>query len=542
MNEIRRAVVFTVLAVAIGVVQTASAQDLEQLMKSASGSAISAPSETIPRETPQQDRFAVDIPIDPNTYRLGPGDVIGLSVPRDVGGFLQVTISPDGSLVVPNMSPIHIAGMTITEAQQYMSKVWSPGRAGIHLGLLQMRRVRVSIGGAVKSPGQYIATPLDRASVLVDLAGGLLDDASSRRATLQHLDGKTENVDLLRYQRSGSLDANPRLQAGDHLIIQQRPAIVPTIGVGGAVVAPGTFAWLEGDDLTDAIELAGGTLWVSQDTLILTRFTSVRDFHSDTLSLEQIRSSGGRGPKLFPGDVIQLPHVFANIERGAVWVEGEVHRPGIYPIVIGRTRLSEVIKMAGGFNTDAWLGGARIWKNWREEDPRQQAGLGLDTLPASTDRFIDTEILRLYSRSVRRDYVPTDFEKAFHGTSEEREVNNIALFDSLTISIPRRQTLVLVAGQVKNPGYYALVDGWNYRDYISKAGGFDKTAYKGRTRIVPFEKGVWLKASKSLPIQGGDMIFVPEVDEGKGWEKNRDIVSILLQAFTLVILYLNATK
>ena len=255
--------------------QAVLAQDLESLLQSSQGSMLNAPTETIPLKTPEEGMTAVDVPIDPDTYKLGPGDVIGISIPRQVGGFLQVTISPDGSLVVPNMSPITIAGMTITQAQKFISKEWSRGQAGVHIGLLQMRRVRVSIGGAVRMPGQYIATPLDRASVLVDIAGGLMESASLRRATLHHLDGTTENVDLLRYQRSGSLSSNPRLMAGDHLIIHKRALSIPTIDVGGAVVVPGSFPWLEHDRLMDAIELSGGLLWSGQDTVIITRFRSI---------------------------------------------------------------------------------------------------------------------------------------------------------------------------------------------------------------------------------------------------------------------------
>ncbi|MFH0881963.1 MAG: SLBB domain-containing protein [bacterium] len=542
MNVTRCAVVVAVVVGVLAVSQAVRAQDLEQLMKASQGNMISTPAETIPRQTPAEGMFAVDIPIDPDTYELGPGDVLGISIPRQTGGFFQVTISPDGSLVVPNMSPISIAGMTISQAQAYLSKEWSQGRAGVHLGLLQMRRVRVSIGGAVKVPGQYIATPLDRSSVLVDLAGGFLENASPRRATLQHLDGQSENVDLLRYQRSGNLDANPRLKAGDYLIVHPQPTIVPTINVGGAVVASGTFPWLEGDHLFDAIELAGGVLWKNQDVVILTRFESTQMYHSDTLSLIQFRANHERGPELLPGDVIQVPHVFTDVERGAVWVEGEVLHPGIYPIVIGRSRLSDVIAMAGGFTNDAWLDGARIWKKWREQDPRQQVGLSLDTLEFPTYRFIDTEVLRLYFWSERRDYLPTDFAMAFQGSGPERERNNVVLFDSLTISVPRRQTLVLVTGQVNHPGYYDYVAGWNYRDYIRQAGGFSKIAYKSRTRIVPFERGVWLKASKSMQVKGGDMIFIPEFEERRNWDRIQSIVSFIVQIATLYIFVQSATR
>jgi len=492
--------------------------------------------EVIPRETPPEAVFALDEAVDPDEYVLAPGDVLGISMPRLVGSFMQVMVGPDGSLIIPNLAPIKVEGLTITEARNFVRSSFTNGSESVQIGLLQMRRQRVSVGGEIEKPGQYILTPADRAIVLVQLAGGTKPNAHKRRATIKHRDGSTENFDMLRYLNYGSLDANPRLLAGDHLIIQKTLANEPKIDVGGGVVIPGSYPWLESDHLLDVIEVGGGLLeGLASDTVIITRFTTSRDFASDTTLFSNLKP-GDRGPVISAGDVVTVLMKQNFVTRAAVQVRGEVRQPGSYPIIAGETRLSEVIAKAGGFTPDAWLGGARIKKEWADNDLRILDARGLDSLVLKTTRYIDEEIVRNYSRFNRHDYYPTDFEKVFGSDSAERAVYDVVLYDSLTISVPRPVETVVVTGQVMSPGLISYTEGWGVKDYIKAAGGFAKSGNKSRVRVVPYESGVWLKAKRGYVVQPGDMVFVPEIDEDAAIQARNDLANIFVQTGTFIVL------
>jgi polysaccharide export outer membrane protein len=117
----------------------------------------------------------------------------------------------------------------------------------------------VTILGEVLYPGSYALTRKDaRLSDLVARAGGVLEATAfvdGARFTRSLLNAGRVNVSL------GEALAHPGgpddlvLQPGDTLLI---PEYVPTVRVAGAVVAPGSFQWVEGKGADYYLENAGG--------------------------------------------------------------------------------------------------------------------------------------------------------------------------------------------------------------------------------------------------------------------------------------------
>lgn len=493
----------------------------------------------IPLRVPEEAVFALDEPIDPEVYVLGPGDVIGVNLRSGTGWFYQSMISPDGTLLVPRLPLIKLGGLTLAAAKDTVNVLWGGGvTSQVDITLVQLRPMRVSVGGAVYMPGEYIVTGADRATTLMQLAGGLIaEEASLRRAWLTRRDGSTVHVDLLRYLRSGSTDANPRMVSGDHLIVEEKVLHGPTIQVGGGVRMPGTYEFVQGDHLCDLIEVAGGTSsFARTDSVELVRFDNNGPAETSVYNLSEIGEAGERGPALSPGDLVNVPEVLSRPRNASVTLRGEVKRPGVYPIVAGETRLSDLVARAGGLTEFAYLPAGRIFHEMSSTDFRVTEAARIDTLVGADRDEMDIEFLKYYWRSQFRDYFPVEMERIFGDNGNINSDADVALFDSLIVDIPRKPELVLVSGQVEYPGYYPFIEDGDFGDYISAAGGYAKGAHKSRTRLVGYESPLWQHPSGGTDVEAGSMIFVPAKPVGTDWELFRDVVGIILQFATLYVL------
>ncbi len=550
--ELKRCcVIFVVPLVILGVVSTAvppvwaqsTAETLNLFLKKESRasetklpSVLGLQEERIPRSIPEEAVFALDGIVDPDQYIVGPGDVLGVSLRGGSGWFYQTVITPEGQLIVPRMPMLAVAGLTLNETRDLVSREWGGGeRNQIDLALFQIRQIRVSIGGAVVQPGQYIVSAEDRASNLVGLAGGLdTEVASLRRAQLVLDDGERSTVDLLRYYRYGAKQANPKLQAGSHLIVAQREQDAPTVTVGGNVTHPGTYELLSSDHLQELLQVAGGVVNPElSDSVVITHYRPQGDYESRQLPLAGILEGDRRGPRLAPGDLVFVPYTREIPERAVVMLRGEIERPGVYPIVEGQTRLREVLQRAGGLTEHAYLPGGRVWKEIGPADPRRVEASRIDTLNPIRLNALEVQFSNYFNQTMNRDYLSVDFEELFE---EDGEKSNIVLFDSLVVEIPRELTRVIVAGMVERPGYYDHVEGYDYKDYIDLAGGYAENAQKSWTRLIPYGQGRWKMASSSDRVQPGDMVFVPEKQPTRAWDEFRGYLGVALQLGTLVVL------
>ncbi len=530
-------------ACSIGV--EASPYSKEDVLKALSGSSsamgkegiLGLSNEPIPTMTPVESMFALDEPINPDEYFVGPGDVLGISLRGSTGLFFQTVITPEGKLLVPDMPMLQVNGISLTEVINLIQLEWGTVNGKIKtidVALLQLRQVRVSIGGAILNSGQYIVTSADRASTLIDLAGGLLPKTSSiRRATLYHLDGSSDKVDLLRFSRSGNFDCNPRLVSGDHLVIENWSQNLPTIDIDGGVVAGGSYEWVKGDRLLDLVEVAGGlTPEAIADTTVVTHFDSDGKAYSSEINLLQIIKNGERGPELLQGDIVFVKKKTDMPRRATILLQGEVQYPGIYPVVIGETKLSDVIEAAGGFTKYAFLEGARMWKGETNLKARDIEGERLDSLDALLFSDMDKDFSKVLNRSLSRDYILTDFVEIFENNDSELDM---ILNDNFIVDVPREQDMVLVVGQVRNPGYYKYTNDENYKYYINLAGGYAGSSIKSQTRLIRYRSSVWAKP-KGYAINAGDMIYVPEKQMRSSWDQFKDVFGVVAQAATIFLL------
>ena len=109
--------------------------------------------------------FVIETQIDPQSYILGPGDKIGLSIITSSNMAYILTIVPSGELWIPDIGPIHISGNNIHSAENKVIKYVHKNRSkavDISLVLLNIRQFRIQVSGAVISPGFINISSIER--------------------------------------------------------------------------------------------------------------------------------------------------------------------------------------------------------------------------------------------------------------------------------------------------------------------------------------------------------------------------------------------
>ena len=169
----------------------------------------------------------------PAEYRIGPGDIVNITVWNHpeltipAGTQAQNTtfdgqlVASNGDMYYPFAGTFHVAGKTTAELRAYLVqhlKVYiEDPQIGVRVVSYQADRVEVT--GAVNKPGTITLNNTTQGVLqAIDLAGGLVADASRRRAILiRH--GKRYTIDLAGLLSGDRVVQNPLLEAGDSIHI-----------------------------------------------------------------------------------------------------------------------------------------------------------------------------------------------------------------------------------------------------------------------------------------------------------------------------------
>jgi protein involved in polysaccharide export with SLBB domain len=336
---------------------------------------------------------------------------------------------------------------------------------------------------------------------------------STRNIILKHKDGTQQRVDLPKYFATREEKWNPYLREGDIIVVPRKDPAKNVIAVYGQVNTNGRFEFVEGDSLLDAIKLANGfTGRAIPERAIFSRLSDDgTSMTNRTISLANVVAGLEPNIPLQPGDRIIINGKPDLREDFNVDVGGEVNYPGTYPITRDHTRLSEVIREAGGFTEFAALENAEVVRRpvfgrFGSQIEREQA-LSMRGTVSSGDTIGYTLEAGL---RLQQEAVTVDFRKLFDGKDSTQD---IILQREDQIYIPSRARTVYVFGQVATPGHIPLIEGRDSKYYVEKAGGFTDRANGGDLRIIKAKTKQWLRPVDTR-LEAGDNIWVPaEVDQ-----------------------------
>ena len=202
------------------------------------------------------------VPEDFSKVRIGPGFLLNMQVYDMPEISTQLRVDDQGDVAVPMSGRVHVAGLTLPEAQHAIEQQLAEKRIlkhpEINLDIAQYGANNVSVIGEVETPGRVqLLAPRSLPDVLA-MVGGETQTAGSTIIIRRMVNGQ-EQVQKIRYARSGNSDEikNTMIQPGDAVVVP-RAGIVYILG---AVNRPGGYVMQEDGtlDVAQALSLAYGT-------------------------------------------------------------------------------------------------------------------------------------------------------------------------------------------------------------------------------------------------------------------------------------------
>ncbi len=499
-------------------------------------------------QTPTTIAPALEGPVDPDKYFVGPSDVLSVNIWLSPPLSFSLTVTPEGSLIIPTVGEIKIVDLTLTDAKKKVlaeiKKKYLSGDPTVTL--IKPRKVIVTVLGAVRFPGKYTLDATERVDRAVAEANRYKDEKGEsfrmgRNIRLTNRSGEKRRIDIPNYYATKEDKCNPYIRDGDEIFIPGSDPEKKFFAVYGAVNYPGSFEFVEGDSLCDAFKLAYGlTKHAMKDSIILYRY----DVNSGRQKLmyfkaEDIYPGSEKNVPLEIGDRIVVKEVPDIRENYRVFVAGEVKYPGTYPITKDSTRLSCVLEWCGGFTEYASLTSAQIYRGTitkREIEIERLLSLRGGISPEDSAYYLVENELRS-----QREVVNVDFKKL---VLEKDISQDIFLKSGDYIYVPSTQKTIYVFGQVISPGNISFIEGMNYKYYVEKCGGFTDKARKGDVMIIKRATRQWLSPDETT-IEEGDYIWVPKVierDFAYYWGIIGSVASVLSVAVTTVLLIVQLNK
>lgn len=466
-------------------------------------------------------------PVDPATYRLGPGDMLTLHARGSVSRDIPLEVGPEGSVMIPDDGLVFVAGRTLADVRDdILRRVRRLYRnVELQVQLTRPRTFRVYLTGQVTTPGPELANGSFRVADVLS-PSMLIGGASRRNIEVIHADGTREAADLELFLQTGNAAWNPWLRDGD---VIQVPTTTRFVHVEGAVARPGRYELGQRDSVRTVLQLAGDPLPSAEPgRMLVVRFSGAEAADSTWLTLADA-VSGRTNPALGDGDRVYVYFVPNYRQLHQATVVGEVRRPGTFPITEGVTSLGALIAMAGGVLPAADLSTLRVHRAASLTAGKDQELERLLRLSRSDLTLSEYEVLRTRLARLREDY-SVNWARLQADPSLD-----LKLRDGDVVSVDRSILAIRVDGEVRQPGLVNFVAGQDVDDYIERAGGLSNRAWRGKIRVTRVVTGQTLLARDVRTLDPGDFIWVPEKPDITQWERLKDVLVALAQVATIVI-------
>lgn len=384
----------------------------------------------------------------PENYRLGPGDEVVINIWGNNEDYIRDYISPEGTIIVSNIGPVSLSGMTVKQANDYLKNIFAQKYADIadegsdiSLVLGDMRTIQVDIMGEVNSPGTYRLSPFSTLFHALYNAGGTSEGGTLRDIAIFRNGRQIATADVYDYLFKGQTSNDIKLQEGDVILVRPYQSHV-TFESG--VKRPMTYELKNGETVADAINYAGGF-----DGEAFTQRVNIIRTTGDGLNVLTVESPMYASTQLLDGDIIEIGNAINRFDN-RIEVSGAVMRPGAYALGREIKTLSDLIAKAGGLLEDAFLGRAQLF---RQADDLSQEVMAVDLAGIMAGRTPDI-VLR---------------------------PNDMLVVSSLLDLSPKGD--VVISGAVNTPGNYPYAAGTTVEDLILQAGGLLEGASEAKVDI-----------------------------------------------------------
>lgn len=374
----------------------------------------------------------------PENYRLGPGDEVIIDIWGENERSLREEISPEGNIMVEQVGPVYLNGLTVREAGTRLRGVFGQIYSGVsgndpasdvRVTLGRLRTIQVNVMGEVGTPGTYRLSPFSTVFHALYRAGGVSAVGSLRDIRVMRGGREAARVDVYACLTDGRRDDDVRLEEGDAVVVGPYGLLVD---ISGNVKRPMRYEMKRGETLERLLAYAGGFTGDAYGKELRVVRRTGREHR-----LYNVRKADFGGWALEDGDSVSVGSVldrFAN----RVEVRGKVFREGMYELGGDMHTLRALVERAEGLEEDAFTARALLFREGGDLSP---------------------------------ELVPVNLAGIMAGTVPDVELRrNDVLFVPGIHELEDRGGLT-IGGEVARPGVYPYAEHTTVEDLVVQAGG-----------------------------------------------------------------------
>lgn len=247
-------------------------------------------------------------------YRIGPEDVIQISVYEEPDLSLEIRVSADGHITYPLLGRVEVAGLTPQELEQKLIELLEKDfLVDPQVSVVIKGYGNIYVIGEVRQPGPYQLSPNMTLMTALALAGGITDAATQDQVRVVRHAGESREIfeiSLSDITQEGMREKDIQLKPNDVVLV--RKSASGNVYVLGQVIKPGEYPMKDKLTVVEAISLAGGLTKVAAPNR--TRVIRVEDGVKKVIKVpvNKILQSGEkkRDVVLKSDDVIVVPESF----------------------------------------------------------------------------------------------------------------------------------------------------------------------------------------------------------------------------------------
>ena len=298
----------------------------------------------------------------PKGYVLSAGDELLINVWGDSELNLKLKVSPEGTILIPNLGPVSVSGLTIETAEnrirQELGRIMSTlsgdtdgANTFVSVSLSQIRSIKVNIVGEVVAPGTYTLPSFATLFNALYAAGGVNEIGSLRGIKVYRNSKEVAKLDVYDYLLNGKYNTNIRLEENDMVIVSPYDQLAV---VQGKVKRNRIFEMKKGETLSQLLNMAGGFTGDAYKKDVRVKRKAGSRYQIATVTEDKYPTFA-----MMDGDSLLVDSVIPFYEN-RLTVTGAVWRPGEYELNGTVHTVRQLVDQAAGLKGDEFTGRAQI--------------------------------------------------------------------------------------------------------------------------------------------------------------------------------------
>lgn len=286
-----------------------------------------------------------DLPL-PNDYKISLRDQLSIILTGSKDASYDLNVKLDGTILFPEIGSISIVGLSFNEVKEKLTDMINDSYIGVNIdvSVKNLSAKKITIVGAVNTPGTYLVNPFSTITGALAYSGGISELGSLRDIKLIRNSGEVFSFDLYELLIYGDRSNDKTIEAGDTILIGAASRFVE---ITGAIVRPAIYEVLDNESVEDIIDFSLGFTQAANKSNVSVSFL---DLNNSTITMKTIENLEQNLDNALSIEVFE----YVSQDTANVKVTGAIEEPGFYDLK-KYEYLEDLLPNLNFKNTYPWL-------------------------------------------------------------------------------------------------------------------------------------------------------------------------------------------